>query len=93
MLKNPEVNVRYGCLYLSQLKARFNDETSYLAAYNAGYGRVIEWLKNPEYAPNGVLATIPFEETQTYVVRVQSAAQKYQALYGQQKEWTPYEKN
>lgn len=92
-LKKPEVSVRYGCLYLSQLKARFTDETAYLAAYNAGYGRVLEWLKNPDYAPGGKLSVIPFEETRAYVDRVRSAAQKYQSLYGDQKEWTRYEAN
>ena len=36
-LFNPDVNVQYGLLYLSQLLDRYQDEAQALSAYNCGY--------------------------------------------------------
>ena len=81
-LTDPEYNIRTGCRYLSYLRARFLDETALLAAYNAGEGKVGEWLKNPKYSADGkILSKIPYPETQNYVQKVQKVKNKYEKHY------------
>jgi len=81
-LTNPEYNIRTGCRYLSYLRARFLDESTLLAAYNAGEGNVGEWLKNPKYSVDGkILSKIPYPETQNYVQKVQKLKNKYEKHY------------
>lgn len=78
-----ETSIRYGTLFLSMLLQEFGDENTAVAAYHAGRGRVNEWLKNPEYAPDGkTLTNIPTRDTAHYVYKVSRAVQKYQRLYG-----------
>lgn len=64
---DPAVNIRYGTFYLSYLFEKFGNWFTALAAYNAGEGRVSDWLKDKELAPNGHLTSIPFSETAQYV--------------------------
>ena len=46
-LKQPEMNIQLGCLYLSWLNDEFQGEIPVvLAAYNAGHGRVGKWLED-----------------------------------------------
>ena len=73
---DPAVNIRYGTYYLSYLFAKFGNWFTALAAYNAGEGRVAEWLTDAELAPGGRLKSIPFPETAEYV---QSALTHYSA--------------
>ena len=81
-LFNPALNVRLGAAYLKYLFARFCDLTLVLAAYNAGEGRVCEWLKNKEYSKDGkTLARIPFEQTRNYVKRVKTRYNLYSLIY------------
>lgn len=86
-LKDPETNIRYGCLQLSRMKNRFGDGKEMLAAYNAGEGKVAGWLQDPALSENGRLTTIPIAETRAYVERVWNTKQEYEALYGAEKEW------
>lgn len=58
-LFNPEENIRAGAKYLRYLHDRFGDTPLALAAYNAGEGNVVKWDGIP-----------PFEETQTFLRRV-----------------------
>ena len=51
------------------------------AAYNAGRGRVNEWLKSPAYNSNGKLVNIPYPETAAYVQKVDKAMLVYKKLY------------
>lgn len=81
-LYDPAVNIRYGVYILSLLRERFADTETLLAAYNAGAGRVEQWLQDPAYAADGVLRTIPYEETARYVEKVQQAQQCYCRIYG-----------
>jgi len=60
------------------------DRRLMLAAYNAGHGNVAKWLKDEALSQNGQLVTIPFEETQRYVEKVQRAYEKYKTLYPKQ---------
>ena len=78
----PSINIRYGCYVLVLLSEQFGDIETVLAAYNAGQGRVREWLKNPQHSDDGVtLKNIPYEETASYVRRVLTAQKRYQQIY------------
>jgi soluble lytic murein transglycosylase-like protein len=65
---NPSQNIRGGVRYLAYLLKRFNgDESLATAAYNAGPGAVKKYQGVP-----------PYEETKTYVFRVNILRQRYQ---------------
>lgn len=81
-LYNPEINIRAGCYILVLLSEQFNNTETVLAAYNAGQGRVSQWLKDPACSNDGqTLVHIPYEETANYVHRVINTQKKYQTLY------------
>lgn len=68
---DPETNIAAGCKYLKYLYGRFDNLETILAAYNAGEGKVSEWLRNPEYSDDGKnLKIIPYPETSMYVQKV-----------------------
>ena len=48
-LFDAEFNIRLGVFYYSYLLKKFNCKEKALAAYNAGEGNVIKWMKNNEY--------------------------------------------
>ena len=78
---DPTVNIRYGTFYLSYLFQKFGNWRTALAAYNAGEGRVGNWLKDEQLAPSGMLLHIPFPETAHYVNNVLSAYEAYGQKY------------
>lgn len=80
-LFDPDVNLRFGCYYLSYLFERFDDLTTVIAAYNAGEGRVAAWLADPALSKDGKLLSIPFSETAAYVKSVNAAFIEYQNKY------------
>jgi soluble lytic murein transglycosylase len=83
MLKQPEINVRLGTLFLADQMRRWQGrEADVFAAYNAGPGRVVRWRSFPEYQdPDLFVERIPFHETRDYVKKVQLHARIYRALY------------
>lgn len=77
----PAYNVDMGCYLLSYLLEYYDNNIDYaVAAYNAGSGRVDEWLENPEYF-DGKTLKIPYPETANYVAKVKYAYEKYKDLY------------
>ena len=66
-ITDPEANIRAGSYYLAYLFQKFGSWRIALAAYNAGEGRVCEWLTDPELSAGGTLRRIPFPETAAYV--------------------------
>ena len=82
-LSNPQINIQMGVWYLGYLLKQFdNDETLALAAYNAGIGRVNQWLNDPELSSDGkTLETIPYGETDRYVKKVLKYAKAYKEIY------------
>ncbi len=81
-LYDPSVNIHYGVYILTLLGEQFDNTETTLAAYNAGIGRVSEWLKDPAHSADGVhLDAIPYHETAEYVKRVLDAQKIYQQLY------------
>lgn len=82
MLYEPELNIRFGCWYLNNLRGEFKDLDLVLAAYNAGSGNVNKWLKDEKYSKDGItLSYIPFNETKKYVDRVKTNYNIYKYLY------------
>jgi soluble lytic murein transglycosylase len=82
-LTDPEVNVRIGTAYFSDLIQQFDDVASALAAYNAGESRVMRWRAERPGAPRDeFIDDIPFPETQNYVKRIMGTAEDYRVLYG-----------
>lgn len=79
---NPETNIRAGCAYIYYLSEKFPHTVSMLSAYNAGEGRVCEWLSKAEYSEDGqTLKTIPYKETDQYVKRVLRSRNRYYRVY------------
>ncbi len=78
----PEVNIKYGSYILKLLKEEFVSLEVTLAAYNAGWGNVKEWLADENYSPNGTeLVEIPFKDTKNYIPDVLNASEIYKELY------------
>lgn len=81
-LLNPELNIRMGVWYFRFLINKYNgDETLALAAYNAGYRYVDEWIKKGKQVkikPDD----IPFPETRDFIYKVKNSSEKYYELYG-----------
>ena len=85
-LFDPAVNIRLGTAYLKQQLGRWdNDWTQTLAAYNAGPGRVRQWLSwgQTYHEPAEFVESIPFNETRDYVQAVLRNADAYRYIYGQ----------
>ena len=81
-LFDPSINIHYGVYVLTLLGEQFEDTETVLAAYNAGQGRVAEWLSDTRYSADGIrLHTIPYPETETYVQRVLDTQKQYIQLY------------
>lgn len=83
---DPHYNARLGTAYLDQMLRRYRG--SYVltaAAYNAGPGRVDEWLRTfgdprtPEVDAVAWIEMIPFTETRNYVMRVLEGLHVYRA--------------
>ena len=86
MLTNPVYNTQLGEAHLRDLIDSYGG--SYilsLAAYNAGGGRVAEWIKafgDPRDAnvdPVDWIERIPFTETRQYVIKITEALQLYRS--------------
>jgi len=81
-LYEEEYNIKMGCWYLNNLREEFGDQDLYVAAYNAGRGRVNEWLEDSNYSDDGkTLSYIPYAETKKYVNRVDSYYEIYKFIY------------
>jgi soluble lytic murein transglycosylase len=84
-LLDPVINIRLGTHYLrDQLNVWNGDWYQTLAAYNAGPGRVRQWLTWSNYKePAEFVESIPFSETRDYVQAVLRNADMYRTIYGE----------
>lgn len=82
MLRDPEYNIAIGSFYLNWLLQYLGEDiTLILSGYNAGPGRVREWLADERFSEDGVTLTyIPFWETHNYVKRVERNMRIYEWL-------------
>ncbi|MGF1547004.1 MAG: transglycosylase SLT domain-containing protein [Thiotrichales bacterium] len=68
---HPETNLALGTRYLRGVFERFNHEALATASYNAGPGRVQQWLPRTTELPADIwIDTIVFDETRDYVKAV-----------------------
>lgn len=76
----PKTNIQLGTAYLAQVYNTFqNNRILASAAYNAGPGRVKQWLKDADHLDFDVwIETIPFNETRQYVQNILF----YSVIYG-----------
>jgi len=85
-LLQPATNVQIGSTYMRMMLDRFHDNRILAAAaYNAGPGRVQQWLARipgPTVEHDRFVETIPFRETRKYVQNVLQYAVIYAYLQG-----------
>lgn len=82
-LKDPETSIAVGTWYLQWLEDKFEEvKPTVLAAYNAGHGKVSQWLADEKYSEDGYhLKEIPFSETNSYVKKVELVQKLYEICY------------
>jgi soluble lytic murein transglycosylase len=82
-LHDPEVNIEFGCWYIASLNKEFAGRLPMVvAAYNAGRGRVGEWVLSGQWdGSEQRLDSIPYPETRQYVKNVLQNYEAYQAIY------------
>ncbi|WP_338032695.1 transglycosylase SLT domain-containing protein [Chromatium okenii] len=78
-LTDPAVNIVLGSAYLAQMWNAFQHAALATAAYNAGPGRVRQWLPAQPLDADLWIARIPFAETRGYVERVLA----YRVIYAE----------
>ena len=82
-LKDPAVNIFYGCWYLRYLLDRYGNMELALAAYNGGTENVDRWIASAKRSGrdfNSVL-DIPWRETRDYVSQVDRTSVIYSSAY------------
>jgi soluble lytic murein transglycosylase len=83
-LRDPDVNIHIGAVYLRYLTDRLESPLLALLAYNGGMNRVRRWRAAAPGLPEDMfLETIEFAETREYGRRVFAAAGIYRYLYYQ----------
>lgn len=89
LLKDPVYNMQMGAAELANLLGGYNG--SYIltfAGYNAGRGRVRQWIaaygdpRDPKIDPVDWVERIPIAETRNYVERIMENLQVYRARFG-----------
>ena len=83
-LFDPELNIRLGVKYVSQLNKRFGDNGMHtLISYNAGPHVLKKWLKRFGHLQDQdvFIESIPYPETRRYVKHVLRNLGIYKALY------------
>lgn len=82
-LYNPDLNIKLGNYYYSQLKSMLNGmDVSSIAAYNGGIGSVNNWKKSLYYNDTDeFVEQIPYVETRDYVKKVFRSYWNYIRIY------------
>jgi peptidoglycan lytic transglycosylase len=88
LLKDPVYNMQMGAAELSWLYEYYHSYLLTFAAYNAGFGRVKQWIaafgdpRDPKVDPVDWVERIPIPETRNYVQRIMENMQVYRARFG-----------
>ncbi|MCD6156540.1 MAG: transglycosylase SLT domain-containing protein, partial [Candidatus Atribacteria bacterium] len=70
-LLDPEINIHIGVAYLDYLLKQFEGKLiQTICSYNAGPGRVQQWLQRYPADPDSFFENIPFSETKGYLEKV-----------------------
>ena len=79
---NVKNNINIGTKYLSILLEKYRNKEVALAAYNAGIGRVDEWIDNGIIKNDGSdIEKIPYKETNNYVRKILRNYKIYEQIY------------
>lgn len=70
---DPKTNIKFGCYYLRYLFDKFGETDIVVCAYNAGEGKVLDWVENGKLNRE----KIDYHETKIYLDRVE----KYYGVY------------
>lgn len=81
---DPSINTQLGANYLAKMYERFGNIALASAAYNAGPGRVDEWVTRNMDDMTIWVETIPFNETRKYVKHILEYQQVYAHRLGKQ---------
>jgi soluble lytic murein transglycosylase len=87
LLKDPVYNMQMGAAELSWLYQYYHSYLLTFAGYNAGFGRVKQWIttfgdpRNPKVDPVDWVERIPLAETRNYVQRIMENMQVYRARF------------
>ncbi|MFI3142388.1 MAG: lytic transglycosylase domain-containing protein [Clostridia bacterium] len=82
-LYDPEINIKYGCLFYGILMDEFGIIETSIAGYHAGMNIVSQWLEDEQYSLDSInLDEIPYPSTADYVEKVMFTQIVYQKLYG-----------
>jgi len=79
-----ETNIRLGSSYFKMMLQEHKNPVLALAAYNAGPGRVKQWLPKSPLPADNWIETIPYKDTREYVKNVLTYFVIYQQLLGKQ---------
>ena len=81
-LWHPYISIKFGAWYIDQQLAIFEgNQFAALAAYNAGPGNVLEWIKTSDDLDIFV-ESIPFRESRLYIRNIYTNLAAYRRLYG-----------
>ena len=81
-LDKPDINIKLGVKYISDLIKKYDSIELALAAYNAGSGNVDNWIKDGILKSDGNnIENIPYKETNNYVRRILRDYKIYMELY------------
>jgi soluble lytic murein transglycosylase len=86
-LATPQINIAYGSWYLRYLLQKYRgSEALAVAAYNAGEGKLDEWLSHAAGRGETFVPAehIPFPETRNYVAKVLDARTRYRKEYARE---------
>ena len=82
-LASPQINIAYGAWYLDYLLEKYGgNDLAAVAAYNAGEGKVDEWVADAGGLENFGKGDIEFAETREYVAGVLDHRKAYRDNYG-----------
>lgn len=74
-LLDPRVNIDIGVMLLARLNKKYTDFRHVLAAYNAGIGKVDEWIRAEVDFDN-----LPYKETKNYIKKVTTFKSLYEIV-------------
>jgi soluble lytic murein transglycosylase len=80
-LYNPQTNIELGTAYFRDQLDKYGRIEYVAAAYNAGPGRVVQWLQSLPAEIDEWAEAIPFKETRGYVQGVVRNTLQYKRLY------------